>query len=103
MGIKVSLDLQDLTYRELFDFVDLARGSNVDPSSTVQQIPIEGHDELSIDRFEVELPDGFRRPAPDLSEIDREHITNVLGSILDGDGDARHALAELRELRDRIA
>lgn len=100
MGIKVSVDLKDLTYRELFDFVDLARGSKVDPSSTVQQIPIEGHDEFSIDRFEVELPDGFKRPAPDLSGIDREHMTSVLESILDGDGDARHAVAELR---DRIA
>ncbi|MFE7719745.1 hypothetical protein ACFU44_11975 [Nocardia rhizosphaerihabitans] len=101
MGLKVSADLYEATFGDLYDFVDLARGAGITRDAKVTQMPIENH-EYSIDHFEVELPSGNVRKAVDLASIDRDHLADVLEAIISTDGDARAALSELKELRDRL-
>ncbi|MEU2042713.1 hypothetical protein [Nocardia niwae] len=102
MGLKVSIDLHELSFGDLYDFVDLARGARIPRDAKVTQVPIENHDEYSIDHFEVELPSGNVRKAVDLAGLDRDHLADVLEAVISTDGDARTALSELKELRDRL-
>lgn len=102
MGLKVSIDLYELSFGDLYDFVDLARGAGITRDAKVTQVPIENHDEYSIDHFEVELPSDNVRKAVDLAGLDRDHLADVLDTVISNDGDARTALSELKELRDRL-
>lgn len=102
MGLKVSVDLYELSFGDLYDFVDLARGAGITHDAKVTQVPIENRDEYSIDHFEVELPSGNVRKAVDLAGIDRDHLAEVLEAVISSDGDARAALSELKELRDHL-
>ncbi|REE72176.1 hypothetical protein C8E05_1564 [Rhodococcus wratislaviensis] len=101
MGIKVSADLYELTWGDLFNLVDLARGAGVDESDEVTQVPVENHDENVIDRFELELPNGTSiRRSPTLSNEDRDRFAEALDQVIERDGDARASMIELKELRD---
>ncbi|MFC9472090.1 hypothetical protein ACFTS5_07850 [Nocardia sp. NPDC056952] len=102
MGLKVSIDLYELSFGDLYDFVDLARGAGITNDVKVTQVPIENHDEFSIDRFEVELPSDNVRKAVNLAGLDRDHLADVLEEVISSDGDARAALIDLKELRERL-
>lgn len=103
MSLKVSVDLGELTFGDLYNFVDLARGAGIASDAAVKQVPLENYDELCIDRFELDLPNDEIRKAVYLAELDRTHILGVLDSIIENEGDARGLIAELKDLRQRLA
>ncbi|MGB3360816.1 hypothetical protein [Rhodococcus qingshengii] len=102
MTLKVSIELDGMTFGDLYNFVDLARGAHIGGDEVVTQVPYENHEDNVIHKFEVELPDGNLRKAPDMSGLDRTHLIAVLDNVIEEDGDARGALPELKELRDSL-
>ncbi|UDF18770.1 hypothetical protein [Rhodococcus qingshengii] len=102
MTLKVSIELDGMTFGDLYNFVDLARGAHIDADEVVSQVPYDNHDDNVIHKFEVELPDGNVRKAPDMSNLDLSHLVAVLENVIEEGGDARGALPELKELRDTL-
>lgn len=100
MTTTVSVALNDLTFGDLYDFVDLARRADVSRETEVYQEFDENGDgpftlQVSLSNFEAVQKLG-------LAGIDREHVVAVLDGVLATDGDARGALDEIKLIRDRI-
>lgn len=101
MSMKVSIDTYGMTFGDLYNFVDLARGAGIAPDQEVTQVMVPNDDSI-LDKFEVELTSGQIRTSPDLSGLDIDHLTKAIGLVIESDGDARAVLPELKELRDRL-
>ena len=93
-----------MTFGDLYDFVDLARGAQVPRGDEVVQVPWSVDEpEAGIEKLEAEIPSNIelRRP-PDFSDVDREHLVDVLDDIIKSEGDARGAAVELMEISERL-
>lgn len=100
MTTTVSVALNDLTFGDLYDFVDLARRADVPRETEVAQEFDENGDgpftlQVSLTDLEVVQKLGS-------AGIDRQHLVAVLDGVLATDGDARGALDEIKLLRDRL-
>ncbi len=96
MTLRISLDVYEMTYGQLFDFTDAARAAGVDRSSQVVQVPAE-QDENIIDRFDLEVTQ-LPRQGVTISAEDAETHVDTLQSVIDRDGDARNEMTALIEL-----
>ncbi|MDV8076531.1 hypothetical protein R4P47_08175 [Rhodococcus sp. IEGM 1370] len=103
MAMKISVALDQMTFGDLYNFVDLARGARIGSEQAVNQVVYPQTDEDAVYGLELELDSSPIRTAPDMSGIARDHVVAVLESVIESDGDARGALEELRELRDLLA
>jgi hypothetical protein len=101
MTTTVSIALNQLTFGDLYDFVDLARRAGVSRETEVDQ-EFDDDGESGPHNLSVSLADLGAVRTPDFSGIDREHFVAVLDAVLDTDGDARGALDEIKLLRDRL-
>ena len=99
MTTTVSVALNNLTFGDLYDFVDLARRADVPRETEVDQEFDENGDgpfnlQVSLENLEVVQKLGL--------SVDREHLVAVLDGVLATDGDARGALDEIKQIRDRL-
>ncbi|MBM4602814.1 hypothetical protein GS575_07335 [Rhodococcus hoagii] len=101
MSMKVSIDTLGMTFGDLYNFVDLARGAGIAPDQEVTQVMLPNDDSI-LDKFEVELTSGHIRKAPDLSGLDLGQLIQAIDEVIDSEGDARGVIPELKELRDRL-
>lgn len=97
MTLRLSLDLYEMTYGQLFDFVEAARAAGVSRATEVLQVPVENEDNI-IDRFEIELT-SLPGKARVISAEDAEAHAATLESVIDSEGDARSELSRLQDLR----
>lgn len=102
MTLKFSLDLDELTYGQLYNFVDYARGAGIPADEKVSLVLDPLATEDVVVGLEVQLPDDDVRKAPDFSDLDRDHLAAVLEAVIKAEGDARLAIHELMEIRDRL-
>lgn len=98
--MQLSVDLHGLTWGDLYNFVDAARGAETQEEETVELVTSSGSDD-EIVALTARLPDLTRRVAV-LGHDQRIHYAEVLASILNDDGDARGTLLELESLRDLL-
>lgn len=101
MTTTVSVALNELTFGDLYDFVDLARRAGVSRETEVYQ-EFDDDGQSGPHTLRVSLADLGVMRSPDLSGIDRKHFVEVLDAVLSTDGDARYALDEIKLLRDRL-
>lgn len=104
-SIKIGVDLDGLTFGDLYDFVDLARGAGVPRESDVRQVLwSDDEPDRGIEKFEVNLPGGQLelRNAPDFSGADLDKLIRGLDDIVENDGDARAHYEVLSDIRDRL-
>jgi hypothetical protein len=85
--LRITVD--DMTYRDLFQFADLARASHIDPSTKVDWVLPFGLEE------EVELKGDYRPPLT----LDGEEARDL---VAESDGDVRQMMSVLAEWRDRL-
>lgn len=105
MGLRVRIDISDqLTYGDLYQFVNFARTSGVTPDTKVVQVPVrEQEPDLGIDCYELELPSSVNfEPGVTLPPDEARSLASLLETVVEEEGDARKVLAELREWRDRL-
>lgn len=103
MTTTVSVSLYEMTFGDLYDFVDLARRAGVPREEAVSQEWDGGEDaEGGPDRLAVQLENLGVVQSPDFSGIDRKHYVEVLDAVISSDGDARYATEEIKEIRDRL-
>ncbi len=103
---RAAVQLDGLTVGDLYQLVDLARASNVDPATEVEQTSSDPTDPRA-DGFEVELPAltswvGSTLPPVTLSSYEAQTLAGVLETVIHKEGDARGELADLREWLDRL-
>jgi hypothetical protein len=91
--LRITVD--DMTYRDLFQFADLARASHIDPSKKVDWVLPFGLEE------EVEL-DGDYRPPLTLDGDEARDLVEALDLVAESDGDVRQMMSVLAEWRDRL-
>jgi hypothetical protein len=101
MTTTVSISLNQLTFGDLYDFVDLARRAGVARETAVDQ-EYDDDGQSGPYTLQVSLADLGAVRTFDFSGIDREHFVEVLDAVLSTDGDARGALDEIKLLRDRL-
>jgi hypothetical protein len=105
MNIKIGVDLDGLTFGDLYGFVDLARGAGVLPESEVRQVLwSEQEPDRGVKTFEAALPGGELelRKAPDFSGAELDKLIWALDDLIEDDGDARKHFEALSEIRDRL-
>ena len=101
MTMRISVDLENMTYGELIEFAVAARASDVDLTAPVVQVPAVQSEDLIV-RFELEV-DSITSPAPvEISPTDARHYAGIIESVLDNDGDARAEQGALTNLRDLL-
>jgi hypothetical protein len=103
-NIKIGVDLDGLTFGDLYDFVDFARGANVPRENEVAQVLwSEEEPDRGVQKFEMALPGGreLRKP-PNFADAELDKLIWALDDVLDKEGDARGQMAELSEIRDRL-
>lgn len=98
--MQLSVNLAGLTWGDLYNFVDAARGAEMQEEEAVELVTSSGSDD-EIVALSVQLPDLARRVAV-LGHDQRIHYADVLATVLNDDGDARGALLELESLRDLL-
>ncbi|MEV0271141.1 hypothetical protein AB0H43_20365 [Hamadaea sp. NPDC050747] len=103
MTLRARVDIDDnLTYGELFDFVDIVRDSGVSPDALVKQVRTEHNgDDFGLEAFEQEVT----LPAIRSVVLGGDEVRELLATlemITDSDGDARAALDALTKLRKRL-
>lgn len=102
MTFRASVEFDDqLTWGNLYDLVDLARGSGVDRDEKVTQVMVDNHDEM-LDRIEVEIPGPLGRGPVVLSAAEAAAFGGAIETVLVNQGDARGVLADLSELHTRL-
>jgi hypothetical protein len=105
MAIHTRVEIDDrLTYGDLYTFVDFARAINTPADSKVIQLPVsEQEPHLGIGSFEIEITsvNGIEQPVT-LSATEARSLARLLGSICNDEGDARGALGDLAEWRNRL-
>jgi hypothetical protein len=91
--LRITVD--DMTYRDLFQFADLARASHIDPSTKVDWVlPFGLEGELELD--------GDYRPPLTLDGDEARDLVDALGLVAESDGDVRQIMSVLAEWRDRL-
>lgn len=104
MNIKLGVELDGLTFGDLYDFVDLSRGAGVGRETEVSQVPWSAEEpDRGVRKFEVALTGGgeLRKP-PDFADAEIDKLVWAINDVIDNGGDARGQLTELREVRDRL-
>ncbi|QNJ94888.1 hypothetical protein HZU40_11955 [Mycolicibacterium fluoranthenivorans] len=102
MTMTMSVSLDDMKFGDLYDFVDVARRAGI-PRDKEVATEVDGLDqEFGRDRLVVEVDNLDGGLAPDFDGLDRAHFIEVLDAVLATDGDARYALDEIKQLRDRL-
>ncbi|WP_137159290.1 hypothetical protein [Blastococcus sp. CCUG 61487] len=101
MPMKLSIDLDGLTWGQLFDFVDAARGADVNPAQMVGQVTDPNDPEARTVGLEATVADLTQRVAV-FDHSTRLHYAQSLSHVLEEDGDARAELITLRDLRDGL-
>jgi hypothetical protein len=103
MTLRARVDInENLTYGDLFDFVDIVRDSDVSPDTVVKQIRTEhlGED-FGLEAFEADVTvPQVRSVVLQGSEV--RQLLSTLEEIIDSQGDARSALGALTQLRKRL-
>jgi hypothetical protein len=91
--LRITVD--DMTYRDLFQFADLARASHIDPSTKVDWVlPFGLEGELELD--------GDYRPPLTLDGDEARDLVEALDLVAESDGDVRQMMSVLAEWRDRL-
>ncbi|CAQ03251.1 hypothetical protein ACR8AL_07560 [Clavibacter sepedonicus] len=99
MTMRISVDLENMTYGELIEFALAARASGVDPATPVTQVPAAQDEDLIV-RFEIEVDSLTGEDFIEISPTDARHYAGIIDSVLDNDGDARAEQGALTNLRD---
>jgi len=93
-----------MTYGELYQLVDLARASGVDPATSVAKVRADDHGEdLGVEALEADL-DSTRDLTGAVTLLGDEvrGLASVLDGVLENEGDARDMISELGKWRDRL-
>lgn len=103
MALHMGVALDGLTFSDLYGFVDLARAGKVDPKTPVEQFPISEVDpKRGIGGLDVEVALTDAGVPVTLSPDDARVLASMLDSVIEEEGDARGALDEMRQWRDRL-
>lgn len=103
MALHIRVDLDGLTFGDLYGFVDLARAGKVDPKTPVEQFPVSEVDpDRGIGGLDVEVALIDAGVPVTLSPDDARVLASILDSVIAEEGDARGALGEMRQWRDRL-
>jgi hypothetical protein len=96
--MQLSMDIDHVTFGDLYNFADAARAADVPEDRAVEQVtnPL---DDTILESFRVELPDLNRRVVT-IGHDDRLEFAAAVGRVLATEGDARAVLDELERLRD---
>ena len=95
MTTTLRITVDDTTYRDLFQFADLARVSHIDPSTKVDWVlPFGLEGELELD--------GDYRPPLTLDGEEARDLVEALDLVAESDGDVRQMMSVLAEWRDRL-
>jgi len=102
MPLRLNLDLDEMTYGNLFDFSDAARSSGKSRNDKVEQVLAVNNDEI-VDHFSVEVEGLATGNGPRIIEAeDAIFWSDTLEKIINSDGDARSDISELRAIRDAL-
>ncbi|MBX7267502.1 hypothetical protein KIF24_16685 [Micromonospora sp. Llam7] len=103
MTLRARVEInENLTYGDLFDFVDIVRDSDVSPDTLVKQIRADHHGEdLGLEAFEADVTLPQVRSVV-LHGYEVRQLLGTLEEIIDSEGDARSALSTLTRLRKRL-
>ena len=101
MTLRLSVDLDGLTWGDLYGLADSARGAGVPPTQRVEQAFAEQDDAMVV-ALQVDLPEIAGGRSLALTSDERSEFTDALEAVIRTDGDGRHVLDELRALRDRL-
>jgi hypothetical protein len=99
--MKLSVDLDGLTWSELIDFVDAARAAGMNGEQLVGQVVDPNDPDERTVGLEVEVPHLDERTVT-FDHVVRLQYAQALSAVLETDGDARGVLRELRDLRDGL-
>lgn len=100
MTVRISVNLHQLTWGDLYALVDVAIGAGVSPADYVQMELSPQDDETPV-ALQLDVEDATRRSVT-LDEDERLSFAAVLALIVAKDGDARAELQRLDNLRDRL-
>lgn len=101
MSIKLSVDLDGLTWGQLIEFVDAARAANYGGDQSVEYVTDANDVESRIVGLEVSVEHLDERTAT-FDHTMRLQYAQALSNVLEKEGDARGVLRELRDLRDGL-
>ncbi|QNE44966.1 hypothetical protein F1C15_15100 [Frigoribacterium sp. NBH87] len=99
MGLKTTLDLDELTWGDLLAFSDIGRAAGVGDDEKVEQTWSQNSE---LEALAVDLPAAGLQRRPVISAEEGIDFAAVLAEVLLGEGDARAYLGKLTELRDRL-
>lgn len=95
MTTTLRITVDNMTYRDLFQFADLARASHIDPDTKVDWVlpfGLEG---------ELELDGGYRPPLT-LDGDEARDLVEALDLVVESEGHAQQVVSALAEWRDRL-
>jgi hypothetical protein len=106
MAIRTRVEIdEELTYGDLYAFVDLARATSTPATSKVKQVLVsEQEPELGIGSLEIEISSatGIESPVT-LMASEARSLAKVLDLISQAEhGDARDHIGELMKWHDRL-
>ena len=96
--MRLRIELEGMTYGELFQFVDLARSSGIDPDSEVMQARVDHHGEdFGVEALEAEMDLSGREIRPrTLGAQEVSELIGMMDRISTKEGDARGELDAVR-------
>lgn len=100
MTVRISADLESLTWGELFYLTDCARRAGYTNSTAVETEIDEQHEDAVVSLYldvDPATVTGARAPVLVPADDVSEYVDN-LQAIVDDDGDARRYIADLRAL-----
>lgn len=102
MTLRLNLDMDEMTYGNLFDFTDTARAAGKGRDEKVEQV-LAVNDDTYVDHLSVEVDDLSGNSGPVILDAEAAgYFSALLDSILSGDGDIRGDFSGLRELREAL-
>ncbi|OIH98359.1 MULTISPECIES: hypothetical protein [unclassified Curtobacterium] len=99
MSLKTTLGFENLTWTDLYSFVELARRSGVSPDAEVEVELSENDDVVGL---VAEIAPGDSPLPLVVGSETVEELRAVIDHLIDEDGDGRALLAQLSTLRDRL-
>jgi len=103
MSVRIKINLYGLKFGDLFQFVDAARASGIEPSREVSVLEDDDRYERGPAALEFEVdPAAYNTFAEPLTFNQSRELATVIDQVLAAGGDARTLTTELRQWRDTL-
>lgn len=101
MALRIRVDFDDMTFGDLYSFVDLARASSIAPETKVPTY-LANEQDPGPGGIDADMTPTSGVPVT-LRRDEARELASLLDAVGGNDGDARNYLADLGRWRDRLA